>query len=155
MEIKRMAFSSIIWFAIGIIIMALEIVMPGFIIFWFGAGGVLTALFVYIGVIPAENGDAQWIFFFLSSLAFLGLWQVFLKKRFQSSVIDSSRDATLQNIRGKVTSIIKPGIPGEVELYSVYHGIKTWKAESSEIIEAGEEVVVVDANGIKLLVKHI
>ncbi len=150
-----MAFSSIIWFAIGLVIMALEIIMPGFIVFWFGAGGVLTALFVYIGIIPVDNGNAQWIFFFLSSLAFLGLWQVFLKKRFQSSVIDSSRDATLQNQRGKATSKIQPGIPGEVELYTVFHGIKTWKAESDEIIESGDEVVVVDANGIKLLVKHI
>jgi membrane protein implicated in regulation of membrane protease activity len=150
-----MAFSSIIWFAIGIVIMALEIIMPGFIIFWFGAGGVLTALFVYIGLLPVDNGNAQWIFFFLSSLAFLGLWQVFLKKRFQSSVIDSSRDATLQNVRGKALSKITPGIPGEIELYTVFHGIKKWKAESAETIEAGDEVVVIDANGIKLLVKHI
>lgn len=149
-----MAFSSIIWFAIGIVIMALEIFMPGFIIFWFGAGGVLTSLFVFIGIIPAENGNAQWLFFFLSSLAFLGLWQIFFKKRFQSNVIDPSRDATLQNVRGKALSGITPGIPGEVELYTAFHGIKKWEAESAEIIEAGDEVIVTDANGIKLIVKH-
>lgn len=150
-----MAFSSIIWFAIGIIIMALEIFMPGFIIFWFGAGGVLTSLFVFIGIIPVENGNAQWLFFFLSSLAFLGLWQVVFKKRFQSNVIDPSRDATLQNVRGKALSRITPGIPGEVELYTAFHSIKKWEAESAEIIEAGDEVIVTDANGIKLIVKHI
>lgn len=150
-----MAFSPIIWLAIGIILMALEIIMPGFIIFWFGAGGLLTALFVYIGVLSPVSAEWQWIFFFLASLAMLGTWQVFLKKRFQSSVIDSSRDATLQNLRGKAISRITPGIPGEVELYTGYHGIKKWQAESVEVIESGDEVIVTDANGIKLIVKHI
>jgi len=150
-----MAFSPNVWLAIGIILMALEIIMPGFIIFWFGAGGLLTAFFVFIGLISPVSAEWQWIFFFLASLSFLGIWQVFLKKRFQSSVIDSFRDATLQNLRGKATCGITPGIPGEVELYTVYHGIKKWQAESSEVIEAGDEVVVTDANGIKLIVKRI
>jgi len=150
-----MAFSPIIWFAIGIILMALEIILPGFIIFWFGAGGLLTAFFVYIGVISPSIAEWQWIFFFLASLSMLGVWQVILKKRFQGRVIDSSRDATLQNIRGRVISRITPGIPGEVELYTGYHGIKKWQAESADIIEAGDEIVVTDANGIKLIVKHV
>lgn len=150
-----MALSPITWLAIGIILMALEIIMPGFIIFWFGAGGLLTSLFVYTGIIPALSAEWQWIFFFLASLAMLGVWQVLLKKRFQGSVIDSSRDATLQNIRGSVTKIIAPGMPGEVELYTVYHGIKKWQAESAETLEAGDEIVVTDANGIKLIVKRI
>ena len=150
-----MALSPIVWLARGVILMALESVMPGFIIFWFGAGGLLTSLFVYTGIISPVSIEGQWIFFFLSSLAFLGLWQVFFKKRFQSSVVDPSRDATLQNIKGRVTLRITPGIPGEVELYTLFHGIKKWQAESAEIIEAGEEVVVADANGIKLVVKHI
>lgn len=150
-----MAFSPIIWLAIGIILIALEIIMPGFIIFWFGAGALLTALFIFIGVIPPMSAEWQWIFFFLASLSMLGVWQVLLKKIFQSRVIDSSRDATLQNIRGRAVSKIVPGIPGDVELYTVFHGIKKWQAESAEIIEAGDEIVVTDANGIKLVVKHV
>ena len=150
-----MAFSPIVWFAIGIVIMALEIIIPGFIIFWFGAGGVITAFVIFVGVIPAESAQWQWLFFFLSSLALLGLWQVFFRKKFQSSVVDSSRDVTLLNARGRATVRIIPGEPGEVELYSLYHGIKKWQAESDEIIEAGDEVTVTDANGIKLIVKQI
>ncbi len=150
-----MAFSPVVWLAIGIIIMACEIVMPGFIIFWFGAGGVLTALFVFIGIIPENSAEWQWIFFFLSSFVLLGFWQIFLRKKFQSGVVDLSRDATMLNLRGRAITKIVPGIPGEVELYTVYHGIKKWQAESAEIIEAGDEVAVCDANGIKLIVKHV
>ncbi|HOO73398.1 MAG TPA: NfeD family protein [Spirochaetota bacterium] len=150
-----MAFSPIVWLAIGIIIMACEIIMPGFIVFWFGAGGILTALFIFIGLIPENSPEWQWTFFFVSSFILLGFWQLLLKKKFSSNVVDSSRDATLLNLRGKATTKIVPGIPGEVELYSMYHGIKKWKAESGETIEAGEEITVTDANGIKLIVKHI
>lgn len=150
-----MAFSPVVWLAIGVIVMACEILMPGFIIFWFGAGGVLTALFIFIRVIPADGAEWQWIFFFLSSFAMLGFWQIFLRKKFRSEVVDPTRDATLLNLRGKATAGISPGMPGEVELYSMYHGIRKWKAESGEVIEAGDEVVVTDSNGIKLVVKHI
>jgi membrane protein implicated in regulation of membrane protease activity len=155
METKLMTFTPVVWLAIGVIVMACEIIMPGFIIFWFGAGGVLTALFLFIGLLPAESPEWQWVFFFLSSLSMLGVWQLLLKKRFQGDVADLSRDATLLNLRGKALAKISPGIPGEVELYSVYHGIKKWKAESEEIIETDDEVEVTDSKGIKLIVKKI
>lgn len=150
-----MAFSPVSWLAIGIVIMAMEIIMPGFIIFWFGAGGVLTALFVFAGIIPAESAQWQWMFFFLSSSAMLAFWQFFLRKKFQGSTVDLSRDATLTNIRGRATERITPGIPGRVELYTGFHGIKKWEAESEDTIESGEEIQVLGANGIKLIVKHI
>ncbi|HNR89242.1 MAG TPA: NfeD family protein [Spirochaetota bacterium] len=147
-----MALSPLVWLAAGIVIMALEIIMPGFIIFWFGAGAVLTALFVFIGIIPGDAAEIQWIFFFLSSLAMLGAWQFFFKKRFKGETADLSRDATLANLRGRVTSRITPGVPGEVELYNPYHGIKKWHAESADTIEVGEEILVQDASGIRLIV---
>ncbi|HRZ25453.1 MAG TPA: NfeD family protein [Spirochaetota bacterium] len=149
-----MSFSPIVWLASGIIIMACEIFIPGFIIFWFGAGGILTALFIFIGIIPENNAEWQWIFFFISSFALLGFWQLILRKKFQRNTVDVSRDATLVNLRGKAISRIEPGIPGEVELYSLFHGIKKWQAESDETIESGEEITVIDAKGIKLIVKH-
>ncbi len=150
-----MAFTPLVWLASGIIIMASEIFVPGFIVFWFGVGGILTALFIFIGIIPENSAEWQWIFFFSSSLVLLGFWQIFLKKKFRGDVVDASRDATLLNLKGKVTARIVPGIPGEIELYSMYHGIKKWQAESGETIEIGEEVVVADADGIKLIVKHV
>jgi inner membrane protein len=149
-----MAFSPLVWLAIGIIIMAFEIIIPGFIIFWFGAGGVLTALFVFTGILPNGSAEFQWMFFFLSSLILLGIWQGFLKKRFNREVVDSTRDTSLANLLGKVTKRIGPGMPGEVELYSLFHGIKTWQAEADETIEPGEKISVLEANGIKLIVKR-
>ena len=61
--------SFLIWIVIGLVILGLEAVIPGTIIMWFGFGGLLTGLFVWIGVL--KNAVAQWLFFFISSFLFL------------------------------------------------------------------------------------
>ena len=130
--------SPVIWLAIGIVVMGLEILVPGFIIFWFGLGGVLTALLVWIKVLVTP--ESQWIFFFLSSLLFLGAWWLYFKKFFKSKKnAEESRDPTLTNIKGKVTTKITPDIPGQIELYEAFHSIKVWEAESLETIDAGKK----------------
>lgn len=142
--------SAPIWLAIGLGVMAFEIIAPGFVLFWFGISGVLTALLVLIGVLP--NGVSQWIFFFITSFVLVALWFLVLKKRFVKDNKDDARDPTLTDIMGKVTREIKPNIPGEVTLFSAYHGLKVWKAESSEELPVDTEVKVVESTGIILQV---
>jgi membrane protein implicated in regulation of membrane protease activity len=76
-----------------------------------------------------------------------------LKKKFQSGTDDDQRDPTLFNLRGRCIARIEPGKPGEVELYEVYHGLTKWKAESSVVIDTNDEIQVLEASGIKLIVK--
>ena len=140
-----------IWLALGIILVAMEIIVPGFVIFWFGLSGLITAFFSFTGII--ENQIYLWILFFVSSIAFLSLWFSVLKKRFSKE--KDERDPTLIHLGGKCIADIEKGRPGEVELYENYHGLTKWKAESYETILAGEEIQVVEASGIKLIVKRI
>ena len=147
-------FPPAVWLAVGIVIMGLEIVVPGFVIFWFGLGGVLTAFFVFIRVLVTP--ESQWLFFFVSSLFFLGLWWLVLKRFFKSrNAKDDARDPTLTSLKGKAVSKIEPNIPGKVELYESYHSLKLWKAESKETIIEGEEINVLEANGITLVVEKL
>ena len=140
-----------IWLALGLILIAVETVLPGFIIFWFGLSGIITAIFSFTGII--QNETYLWILFFGSSLTFLALWFGLLKKYFYPQ--EDERDPTLINLRGKCTESIEKGRPGEVALYESYHGLTKWKAESDETILEGEEIHVVEASGIKLMVKKI
>lgn len=143
--------TPLIWLAIGLILMAVEIVAPGFIIFWFGLGAALTALLTFTGII--ESDAYQWLIFFTSSVIFLILWFGFLKKRFRPETDDDQRDPTLFLLRGRCISRIEPGKPGEVELYETYHGLTRWRAESAGVIEVNDEIQVLEASGIKLIVK--
>jgi len=139
------------WLALGLFLIALEIVTPGFVIFWFGLSGIITAFFSFSGII--RNELYLWILFFVSSVAFLLLWFGLLKKRFGKE--KDERDPTLTHLGGKCTARIEKGRSGEVELYNNYHGLTKWKAESSETILAGEEIQVIEADGIKLIVERI
>ena len=141
--------TPVIWLALGVFLVAMEIVVPGFVIFWFGLSGIITALFSFTGII--QDQVYLWILFFVSSVVFLSLWFGLLKKRFNPQ--KEERDPTLVNLNGKCTAHIEKGRPGEVELYESYHGLTKWKAESPETILEGEEIQVVEASGIKLIVK--
>ncbi|MCL1911539.1 MAG: NfeD family protein [Leptospirales bacterium] len=143
--------TPVIWLALGVFFMAMEIIVPGFVIFWFGLGAIITSFFAFTGII--QNAIYLCILFSISSVAFLSLWFGLLKKRFVSQ--KEERDPTLVNIIGKCTTHIEKGHPGEVELYESYHGLTKWKAESFETILEGEEIQVVEASGIKLIVKKI
>ena len=143
--------TPVLWLALGVILIALEIIIPGFIIFWFGLGGIITALFSFTGIIQDEV--YLWILFFASSMIFLTIWFTLLKKYFNPK--EEERDPTLIHLKGKCTVNIEKGRPGEVELYESFHGLTKWKAEASETISEGEEIQVIETSGIKLIVKKI
>lgn len=145
--------SPLAWLAVGIALMAVEIIMPGFIIFWFGIGAVITAALVYIGLLQSQI--LQWFCFFISSAAFLALWFGYLKDRVKVKTADDALDVTLTGRKGKCIQDIIPPQIGEVELYEMFHGVTVWKAQSKEVIYKDEQIVVEGADGIKLIVKKI
>lgn len=139
-----------VWFAISAILIALEIVMPGFVIFWFGIGAFLTAFVSLFKLI--RDLEFQFLFFFVSSTVFLLIWFFWIKKYFVKEKPLEIDDPSLADAKGRVIKEIKPGVPGEVELYDIYHGSKKWKAKSDEEIEIGDEVFVKKVDGIALIV---
>ena len=148
-----MALSPIAWLAIGIVLMAVEIIMPGFIIFWFGIGAVITAALVYIGLLESEI--SQWFCFFVSSGAFLVFWFGYLKDRVKVKTADEALDVTLAGKKGKCIQDIIPPQIGVVELFEPFHGVTVWKAQSKELIRKDEQIVVEGADRIKLIVKKL
>lgn len=149
----ELAFKPLVWLAIGFGLMALEILAPGFVVFWFGIGGMVTALLVWIGVLP--TAEWQWLVFFVSSSAFLSFWHFYLKKFFKKEVVDEVRDPTLLNLKGTAAKRIEKDRPGEVELFQPFHGIRRWKASSEETILEGEEIQVLEAEGVHLKVEKL
>ena len=143
--------SPLIWLAVGAVLVAVEILAPGFIIFWFGLASLITSFLTFIGLVEAI--EYQLFIFFVSSAIFLFLWFGLLRKRFQKESDDDKRDPTLAKLRGKCIAPIGSGRPGEVELYEAYHGLTKWKADSSEMVEIDDEIIVVESSGIKLVVK--
>jgi membrane protein implicated in regulation of membrane protease activity len=146
-----MGLPPLIWLAIGLVLLALEAVLPGMIVMWFGIGGILTALGVWTGIL--RGGAAQWLCFFLSSLVFILAWVFLLKKFVRKKDPTDVRDPSLLDLRGRVTRPVAPGTPGEVLLFQNFHGLKKWTAESSESLPEGTEIRVVESKGIRLVIQ--
>lgn len=146
-----MGLHPLIWLSGGIVLLALEALVPGTVIMWFGCGALLTALLVWLGLL--KDGVAQWLVFLVGSFGFLLGWLT-VGRRWFGRKDEGARDPTMVGLRGKVVRAVAPSRPGEVELYEAYHGIRRWSAEAAESLEEGAEVEVVESKGIRLMVKR-
>ena len=142
--------NSLVWFIIGIFFLLAEIIMPGFIIFFFGVGGLVTALITYLFHI--ESVFAQISIFILSSILCL----VFLRNVFTQlfkGKVSGQRDLKDEFIGKKAIVIneIKPNsLSGKVE----FNGTN-WEADSEFYIEKDSVVEITGRRDLKLIVKPV
>jgi membrane protein implicated in regulation of membrane protease activity len=138
---------EMIWFIIGLVLFLLELVVPGFVIFFFGVGAWVTAL-VCLLADPGVNLQAI-IFVVVSVLALLGLRKIITKKFFYSK--DNRSEAVEDEFTGKEAIAIgdfSPDKRGKVE----FKGTQ-WKAESGSEIKAGQTVIIIEKESFKLIVE--
>ena len=137
------------WFLIGIVFYAIELVLPGFIVFFFGIGAWCTALAVYLMDISIA---AQLGIFLLTSLVTLFL----LRKYIQTVFIGSAQhdDASVQAKpvadTGIVTEDIVPPAKGRVK-----YGGSFWKAVAEEPISVGTTVKIVGQDNLEVTVRPL
>lgn len=143
--------SSFLWLIFGLALMLAELIMPGFVVFFFGIGALITAALSYFGII--NNFGLQIGVFLASSMIVLFLF----RKRFSSSFKgDVSRvmkpGEQLDNIKGTkavvTTDILADGVHGKVELNGTI-----WEADADEFIGKGTVVEIISRTDLKLKVK--
>ena len=135
------------WVAFGLILVVAEIVVPLFVVIWFGLAAImigLMGLFIVIGFIPQF---ALWIGL---SLIFLLLWF----KYFQQTNLTESGQADFRfDTRGIVTKAIAHGARGKVRFEAPMLGSSEWEATSDENLNIGDIIRIVDVNGQLIKVK--
>jgi inner membrane protein len=131
------------WFMIGFALTALEILVPGFVIFWFGIAGVVTGLIALIlPSIPAQVA----IFVILSGILVAASQKIARRwTRPSPGRIGAER---LHGIEGLVTEAIRPPFMGMVKVLG-----ELWRAESSVAIEAGQTIRVRRVDGTHVVVE--
>lgn len=140
---------EITWFVLGIVLLAFEMALPGFVIFFFGVGALLTAAATLLFPI---NLNGQLIVFLISSLASLFLLRKYIKRTFFGVTLDSDEavDSALAS-RGERAEVVKDIIPpaeGKVK----YSGT-TWRALSEHQIDKGQIVTIMSQDGLIMHVK--
>ncbi len=139
---------EIIWFIIGLALFLLELVLPGFVIFFFGVGAWITALLCLVAN-PGLN--LQVIVFAVTSVLSLLALRKMIQKRFFLAKDDGLSDRVEDEFTGKeavALSDLEPGKIGKVDFKGT-----TWKAESESTVNKGQTVIIKNKEDFKLIVE--
>ncbi|MBN2213551.1 MAG: NfeD family protein [Bacteroidales bacterium] len=138
---------TVIWFLIGLVLLVLELIIPGFVIIFFGAGAWVTAIMCLIFPMGINMQVAVFTF---SSVILLLLLRRYIRKQFFSEG-KSGVETLTDEFLGKtavVESDIRKGYPGKVSFKGT-----TWNALSEETIKKGHSVEIIGKDSINLIVK--
>jgi membrane protein implicated in regulation of membrane protease activity len=138
---------ELLWFLIGLVLFLIELVVPGFIIFFFGFGGWVTAL---ICLVFHPGTNLQIIIFAVTSLLSLLALRKMIQNKFFYSKANSS-DAVEDEFTGKegiATTDFGNGKKGKVEFKGT-----TWDAESDSEIKEGKRVIITGKQSFNLFVE--
>jgi inner membrane protein len=138
---------ELLWFIIGLGLFLLELVIPGFFIFFFGLGAWVTALVCLLGE-PGTN--VQIIIFAVTSvLSLIALRRIIQKKFFYN------KGATTEDVDDEFTgkealALTDFGLEknGKVEFKGT-----TWTAGSKSEIKEGQRVTILNKDSFKLIVE--
>ena len=132
------------WIVLGITLMLLELVVPAFVLVWFGLGALIVG--VALLAVPALSFAWQIIVWIVCSLAFIWLWFKVFKSGFHKTRAGMSRGAVAGEI-GLVIRDIRPFEKGQIRFQKPILGAEVWEAIADEEIRTGERVKVLDVEG--------
>jgi membrane protein implicated in regulation of membrane protease activity len=137
---------AVIWFLIGLGLLLLELVLPGLVIIFFGAGAWVTALVCALSDISL---NLQIIIFLVASLLGLVLLRRYLKRRFFGRKDGEIRDQLEEFIGRKARALddFSDGL-GKVE----FKGTQ-WTARCEEAVSKDQWVTIVAKDSLTLEVK--
>jgi len=138
---------ELFWFIIGLGLFLLELVIPGFFIFFFGLGAWVTALVCLIGE-PGTN--LQIIIFAVTSvLSLIGLRRIIQKKFFYSKGhLSEDVEDEFTGKEAVATSDFGLNKTGKVEFKGT-----SWTGESRTEVKEGQRVVILSKENFKLIVE--
>ena len=139
----------LIWFILGIAFFVVELVLPGFIIFFFGLGAWCTALVQYVYPLGLSG---QLLVFLAASLLTLLLLRTWLRSVFLGVSRQEDDSVTMEPDRGTGTVIedIVPPAPGRVK-----YGGTFWRAEAEQPIASGTVVRILAQKDLLVRVEPI
>lgn len=135
-----------IWLIIAILFFILEMMGPGFLLFWVGVGALIAMVVSFF----VDNLAIQIGVFTISSIALLFCTRPFANKF-------AKTDNTVTNAKSVIgkKGIVTKQINSLKGTGQIKVGGESWTAKSSneDIIEEGAQVTILDINGVKAIVE--
>lgn len=137
---------ELFWFFLGLFLLLLELVIPGFVIFFFGAGAWMTSL---LCLLFNPGFELQILIFLITSVISLIAFRRLIQKKILYGKSDNS-DLVEDEFTGRearALTNIKPGKKGKVEFKGT-----VWSAESDSEIFEGDIVMIERKENFNLIV---
>ena len=139
------------WLYFGAFLMLMELLAPGFVVFFFGLSAAT------VGLCRFAFGEAftttwQLAAFSAFSILYLVVLRRWLKKTFLGGKVEAKTDFDNEYVGrvGKVTQAIDPPLTGRVEI-----GDAEWTAAADAPVAQGATVEVVSQNNLTMKVKEV
>lgn len=137
-----------LWLYAGALLMLLEIMAPGFVIFFFGLAAATVGLTLFAFDFSAT---AQMALFTAFSIVYIVGLRRFMKALFMGETAESRAiSSEYVGRHGKVVEAIRPEVPGRILL-----GDAEWTAVAREGLVLGTEVRVVAQKNLTLTVERV
>jgi membrane protein implicated in regulation of membrane protease activity len=143
---------ALYWLIIGVMLFFLELAVPGFILFFFAVGALLTALAAWL--FPLSLAWQLALFIATSLIALFALRNIIQTRLHAPTSKEEEEDKDVMlaaaGEKGVVSSTIVPPAEGRIK----YAGT-TWRATADEKIEEGEIIAVVIQKGLVIHVEKV
>ena len=138
------------WLVFGMILMAMEIFIPSFTIFWFGLGGILVGIILIFTTLTFSMEIILWLFF--SSL-FAFVWFKYLKKLLPDRTKAGISKEAIIGETGQVIRIPIEKQHGLVRFSIPVMGDDEWEFICNTEVNLGDRVFIKDISGNTLVVE--
>lgn len=137
------------WIVLGLILIVLEIMLPGFILLWFGVAAIVMGFILWL--IPGISWEMQ-----ILMVAVMSLGSIFAWRKLRKGSKDDDPETTFLNQRGKnligrktvLIEAIVDGV-GKIQIDDTF-----WRVIGNDLPE-GAHVEVTEATGATLSVKAV
>jgi membrane protein implicated in regulation of membrane protease activity len=138
---------DLFWFILGLAFFLLELIIPGFVIFFFGIGAWVTSL---VCLIWEPGLDLMLIIFFVTSVVSLILLRRFFKRKFFRENDGSPSTLKDEFVGREAVALedIPDGKRGRIEFKGA-----PWTAIATGDIKKNDAVIITEKESINLIVK--
>jgi inner membrane protein len=139
------------WFIIALILMLLELAVPGVLLVFFGIGALVTSLLSWMGVL--HGATAELLVFLFVSVSSLLLLRKKMQRTFRGKTKNvKDAEAELDEFVGKTARVVEAIDPADLRGKVEFHGAH-WEARAVNPIEPGAAVEILSRNNLILIVK--
>jgi membrane protein implicated in regulation of membrane protease activity len=152
-ERKNMTEAMWVWGALGLILIAVEIMATNTLyILWFGVAALCLSVATWL--FPELSYGAQFAIYAALSLGSLMLWRRYYKKTEPDFRVGQAQGEEIGRI-GSVTALTSPTQNGTIHFTQGLMGSREWSAVSNETIEVGSNATVIAVEGNSLRIAKV